>query len=59
MTHQDHHAALWAAIAVLAISVMLLALAGCAAHHELCVEARVERTTEPAVVAVYKMEMVR
>ena len=50
MTHQDHHATLWAAIAV-----MLLALAGCAAHHELSVEARVARTQEPAVVAVYRV----
>lgn len=55
MTHQDNHAALWAAIAVLAISVMLLALVGCAAHHELAVEARVERTQEPNLVATYRM----
>jgi len=52
MSHQDNHTTLWAAIAV-----MLLALAGCAAHHELAIEARVERTQEPAVVAVYRMQV--
>ena len=46
MTNQDNHAALWAAIAVLAIS-----LVGCAAHHELCVEAN----RDGDVVAVYRV----
>ena len=50
MTDQDNHAALWAAI-----SVMLLTLVGCAAHHELAIEARVEREREPNLVATYRM----
>lgn len=56
MTDRDNDA-LRCAIAVLASSVMLLALVGCAAHHELAVEARVEREREPAVVAVYRMQV--
>jgi hypothetical protein len=51
MTDQDNHAALWAAIAVLGIAVMLLALVGCAAQHEFCVEAN----RDGEVVAVYRV----